>query len=119
MSLLSLCNLRVTIQHKATTSGAYGDQVDTWGVIIDASGNAYINLPATIQAASGKTIIEMQRRSLQVSHTIYIAPTAAAPTIVLSTGDRVVYGSDYYLVQWFEDQAGKGRVYAIHALKKS
>ncbi len=106
MSLASLCNQTATI--KRTNYGT-----DDFGGVTISYSAVYTDVPVSVQPASGRTIEEFARRGTQITNTVY-TPKAVA----IKSEDTVEVGSAIYLVQWFEDQAGRGRVYAIHCKQK-
>jgi hypothetical protein len=115
VSLQSLCNDTISIQRKGSapaTALNLGGHDSTFSTVYSA-------LACTIQPASGKTIYEFSKRNMQVSHTCYVAPTTTNPTVECKTGDIAVHATKgTYTVIWHEDMAGKGRVFALHLLKK-
>jgi hypothetical protein len=109
VSLSDYCTETVDVERKQTAAASpanLGGHVVTYTL-------AYEDLKVSRpQQPSGATRAEAMRRQLEVSHTFY----TATPVTVL-TGDRVVYGTDEYLVQWSEDEGGQGRAYSFHTLK--
>jgi hypothetical protein len=106
MSIASLCNTHtVDIERKTTSIVSGGGQSDVFAA-------AYEDVVCTIQPVSGGTLRRFDRMSMNISHTLY-TPTA----ITLVAGDRVNDGGTYYIVQWFENQAAKSKVYAAHLLR--
>ena len=105
MSLLSLSTHTADFERKTTTVGTSGGQVETFAA-------AYEDVRGSLQPASGDTVEKFMRMSMRISHVFY---TETAITLV--AGDRMVIGSAKYIVQWFADQGGRGRVYAAYVLK--
>ncbi len=111
MSLATLCINTVAQIYRPTMT------VDSHGGYTPVSGNSeliYADVPNSLQPASGKLIEEFARRSMTITHTMY-TPTP----IVLKAGDIVSAGNQLtFIVVWFEDSAGRGRVFAAHLLLK-
>lgn len=104
MSLLSLCNKAVTVSRATVTASGLGAQSKTWAT-------AYAGVSACIQPVSGRQAELMAKREMHVSHVVY-TPT----TIALQVGDKITDGTKTYLVQHYEDQGGRGKVFAAYAL---
>jgi hypothetical protein len=106
VSLTGQYNCTFDIERPTTTADAMGGQSKSFAV-------TYNDVGGMLQPASGRTIEEFARRSMQISHRIYTATEVAC-----RAGDRAIIDSVKYEVVWHEDQAGKGRVYAIYLLRK-
>jgi head-tail adaptor len=102
LSLLGLCNTTIIVQRPTITMNAHGGQSRSWAAV-------YTDIAATKQPASGRIRDVAAKEGIEVDHTFY-TPIAVA----CRPGDRVLHGSDYHIVAWSEDQAGRGEVYAIH-----
>ncbi|TXH56135.1 MAG: hypothetical protein E6Q97_07125 [Desulfurellales bacterium] len=102
MSLLSLSTVTADIERKTTAAVSGGGVSETFAV-------QYDDVRGTLQPASGDTQRRFDRMSMNITHTFY-----TDTPIELLAGDRLVIGSTKYVVEWFEDQAGRGRVFAAH-----
>ena len=111
MSLASLLTETADIERQTTaaaSSSNLGGNVPTFAV-------AYDDIPVSRpQQPTGKTLIEANRRNLQVTEVFY-----TSTPITAQTGDRLVWNSLKHLIQWVSDEGGQGRVYAINCLLKS
>jgi hypothetical protein len=105
MSLLSLCNKTIDIDRPVITKTTHGGQSRAYSPL-------YSNIPACKQPVSGRMRHVAAKQGFEISHTWY-----TPNTVTLKAGDRITEGSDHFQVLWFEDQAGKGSVYAIHTLQ--
>jgi hypothetical protein len=92
-------------ERKTTTLGTGGGQVSAFAVVYD-------DVAGTLQPVSGETRERFLRESMTVSHVFY-----TQTAIALLAGDRAVISSANYIVQWGEDQAGRGEVYAAWLMK--
>lgn len=88
------------------TTDSAGGQTNTFAAL-------YTDVAGSLQPVRGNTIVEFAKRNMQVSHVFYTQTTLA-----LQTGDRANDGTSYYLVQWFGDEAGQGRVFSAYLLRK-
>jgi plastocyanin len=102
LSLLSLCTTTVDVERPTITTTASGGETRVFAVVYDG-------IAATIQPASGRIRDVAARQGIEITHTVYTPVEVAC-----RPGDRVVHGSNYHIVVFCEDQAGRGEVYAIH-----
>lgn len=105
MSLASLATHTADFERKTTTVGTGGGHVDAFA-------SAYDDVSGTLQPVSGETAERFMRRSMRITHVFY-TPTP----LELLAGDRATISGGTYTVEWFEDQAGRGEVYAAWLLK--
>lgn len=105
MSLATLCNLTADIERPTYTADAVGGQTATFAV-------QYDDVPGRLHPISGRMLEYFAKRSMHVTHVFY---TPVEVTVL--AGDRLVIGSSYYVVQYGEDQAGQGDVFAVYVKK--
>ncbi len=96
----------VTFERPDYTADAMGGQVPAFATLYDS-------LACSLQPATGRQVEEFGKRSMQISHVAY-----TDTPITLQAGDRATVGTAHYVVQYFRDEAGQGRVFAAYLLKK-
>lgn len=106
MSLLSLLNKIVSFQRPVAGVDATGGTTRTWTVINAA-------MVCGIQPETARVKQDYAQLNLTVTHAVYLAADISA-----KLGDRIVDGSDIYLVQdykRFSNPLGGQNVFVAHA----
>lgn len=106
MSLHALCNTTADIQRKTVSRSARAMLTETWATVYD-------DIRVSVQPARGSVRNEFAAEGLAITHSIY-----TDTSLSLQGGDKVIVGSDTYIVQAWGDMAGRSRGWIIHALKK-
>ncbi len=102
LSLTSLANTTITVARPTKTADAYGGQSLSYSTV-------YSGLSVSLQPASGDTVEQFAKRSMIVTHRAY-----TATPVSIRAGDKVTDADGrVYSVSFFENQAGRNRVYAI------
>lgn len=105
MSLASLATHTLDFTRKTTTRGTAGAHSETFASLYD-------DVRGSLQPIGGGLAQRFDRMSIQVTHVFY-TDTALS----LRSGDRADDGTNKYIVQMSEDQAGRSRVYAAFLLR--
>ena len=104
MSLKSLSNHTADFQTQTQTKDANG------GVSAGGWSNSVVGWSCTVQPQHDAKVIErLAKAGIECSHVAYGA-TLPSP---LAVGDRLVFSGAKYQVAGWEDQAGRGKVYAV------
>lgn len=107
MSIASLSNTAATFERKTSTTDALGlGQTETFAQVYAAS--------VSLQPATGRTVEEFARSGFQVTHMAYTQTVMS-----LESGDRMLTGGLYYVVQGPQrDMGGRHKAYSIPLLLK-
>lgn len=107
MSLRGLLNVTVTLRRPSVTKDVSGGSARVFAAVDGAEG-----LPASVQPLSDQEQQKFAARQLFVTHAVYLDQDPGVLKGDVFRHD--VTGKDYVILS-FQDQAGRGRLWAAYA----
>lgn len=110
MSISSMLNKTITVQRPVITKDTSGGSIRTYAAL-----SGVTNVPAAIQPLNDMERQKYAARQIYQSHIIFVDQDydlKKQDLVVDSTGIK-------YVVESFQDEGGRGRVWTIHVLEQT